>query len=151
MLKYLHSWAYNFMHCTVPVGRGLMEGYWVCCTAPPRLKGCVYPGRDWWHPSTSWRQSGQHLHYSRVQACRTHQTEGGWVVQATDSLLRDFGGCNIVLWGVTSMQADAIIKLIVYPSLSVNRICKLISRCQGYSRVIKVIQFLPVYIFIITR
>ncbi len=27
----------------------------------------------------------------------------------------------------------------------------LISRCQGYSRVIKVIQFLPVYIFIITR
>ncbi len=27
----------------------------------------------------------------------------------------------------------------------------IISRCQGYSRVIKVIQFLPVYIFIITR
>ncbi len=27
----------------------------------------------------------------------------------------------------------------------------LISRCQGYSRVIKVIQFLPVYTFIITR
>ncbi len=27
----------------------------------------------------------------------------------------------------------------------------LISRCQGYSRVIKVIQFLPVFIFIITQ
>ncbi len=48
-----------------------------------------------------------------------------------------------------NIGVHCIIIIIVYNNSGVY--LSFISRCQGYSRVIKVIQFLPVYIFIITQ
>ncbi len=53
--------------------------------------------------------------------------------------------------------ADSIINYLMPTQYTLEVTCTcipsslFISRCQGYSRVIKLIQFLPVYIFIITR
>ncbi len=65
---------------------------------------------------------------------------GNMTLQSINSHNIDSRCCSYYTDGVVAMG-----------NMTLQSINSLISRCQGYSRVIKVIQFLPVYIFIITR